>query len=297
MSVGARIAELRALRAEDPGAIERALTTRRRRGLVEGDGRLFIVAADHPARGALQVGSNPLAMADRDELLARLVLALSRPDVDGVLATADILDDLALLGVLEGKVAVGSINRGGLRGAVFELDDRATGYDVPGMLAAGLDMGKALLRIDLDDPGTVRTLELLGRTVTEAAAAKLPILIEPFMSHRTAGVVTNDLSTRAVITSVAIAAGLGASSAHTWLKLPVVADMDRVMAATTLPTLFLGGEPGDDPARALASWAAALELPGARGLVVGRGVLYPPDDDVASAVASAAVLVHPAGAR
>ena len=44
-------AGLRELRAADPAAIKAAMLGRRRRDVVRGDGRLFIVAADHPARG------------------------------------------------------------------------------------------------------------------------------------------------------------------------------------------------------------------------------------------------------
>ena len=91
-------AGLRHTRRHDPGAIAAALASRQRRPLADGDGRLFIVAADHPARGSLGVRKEPLAMASRYELLQRLALALARPGVDGVLATPDIVDDLALLG-------------------------------------------------------------------------------------------------------------------------------------------------------------------------------------------------------
>ena len=77
-----------------------------------------MIAADHPARGALRAASDPLAMADRADLLDRLVLALSRPGVNGVLGTPDVLEDLLLLGALDGKVVVGSMNRGGLAGTV-----------------------------------------------------------------------------------------------------------------------------------------------------------------------------------
>ncbi|MBN9612668.1 MAG: deoxyribose-phosphate aldolase, partial [Actinobacteria bacterium] len=126
-------ARLRELRAADPEAIGRALAARRRREVIRGDGRLFIVAADHPARGAVAVGADPTAMADRYALLERLAIALSRPGVDGVLGTPDIIDDLAALGLLDDKIVVGSMNRGGLRGAAFELDDRYTGYDAGAM--------------------------------------------------------------------------------------------------------------------------------------------------------------------
>ncbi|SEB08080.1 class I fructose-bisphosphate aldolase [Leifsonia sp. 21MFCrub1.1] len=285
-------ARLRELRYTDPGAVRSSLDTRRRRPLVRGDGRLFIVAADHPARGALGVRKDGMAMADRYGLLERLALALSRPGVDGVLGTPDIIDDLALLGALDDKIAVGSMNRGGLRGSVFEMDDRYTGYDVPAMVRDGVDAAKLLVRVNLEDAATVRTLEKTADAVTASAAAGLPILLEPFMSSWREGRIVNDLTADAVINSVAIASGLGASSAYTWLKLPVVDDMERVMAATTLPTLLLGGDADGSPDQTYASWDAALGLPGVHGLVVGRTLLYPQDGDVAQAVDIAAGLVH-----
>ncbi len=287
-----QLGRLRTVRHSEPSLIPDLLASRARRPLVQGDGQLFIVAADHPARGALGVGSDPMAMASRYDLLRRLALALSRPGVDGVLGTPDIIEDLAILGALDGKIAVGSMNRGGLRGSVFEMDDRFTGYDVESIAAARLDAAKLLVRVNLKDAGSVRTLEETARAVTAAARAELPILLEPFMSDWVDGRVVNDLSPEAVITSIAIASGLGASSAYSWLKLPVVRDMERVMEAATLPTLLLGGDAGDDPDETFASWESALDLPGVHGLVVGRTLLYPPDGDVAAAVDTAARLVH-----
>ncbi|MBD3940194.1 deoxyribose-phosphate aldolase [Microbacterium sp. NEAU-LLC] len=289
----AELARLRTVRATDPGAVERAHLSRKRRPVIGADGRLFIVAADHPARGALQVGADPFAMANRRELLERLAVALSHPRVDGVLGTADILDDLALLGLLEGKVVVASMNRGGLRGSTFEMDDRYTAIDAHSAKQMGADMTKALIRVDLDDPATVSTLEATGHVVTECAAADLPIVLEPFISRRVDGRVVNDLSTDAVVHSVTIAAGLGATSSHSWLKIPVVDDMERVMAATTLPTLLLGGDAGPDPEETFERWERALRVPGVRGLTVGRTLLYPSGGDVAAAIDQAARLVHP----
>ncbi|WP_165384230.1 class I fructose-bisphosphate aldolase [Leucobacter triazinivorans] len=283
---------LRELRAADPAGIGRALAERKRREVIRGDGRLFIVAADHPARGAVAVGADPTAMADRYELLERMALAVSRPGVDGVLGTPDIIDDLAALGLLDDKIVVGSMNRGGLRGASFEMDDRYTAYDVEAMVRQGIDFAKTLIRVDLNDAGTAATLEATARAVNAAAAAGLPIMLEPFMSNRVDGRVVNDLSADAVILSTAIASGLGNSSAYTWMKLPVVPEMERVMAATTMPTLLLGGDNGGDPDETFASWAEALALPGVRGLTVGRTLLYPHDGDVAAAVDTAARLVH-----
>ena len=286
------VPEINEVRAREPQRIQALLAARSRRHLLGADGQLMIVACDHPARGALGARGNPMAMASRTDTLERLVVALSRPGVDGVLATADILEDLLLLGALEDKLVFSSLNRGGLQGSSFELDDRSTGYDVRGTLEARFDGLKMLTRIDLADPGTVRTLETQGRVVTELNRAGLVALVEPFLSTRVGGRIVNDLSADAVIRSVHIAQGLGASSAYTWMKLPVVHEMERVMDATTLPTLLLGGDPDGAPDETYAAWSAALALPSVRGLVVGRTMLYPADDDVARAVDTAVSLIR-----
>ncbi|ADT98690.1 Cgl0159 family (beta/alpha)8-fold protein [Mycolicibacterium gilvum] len=284
-------AEVTEVRATEPAAVARAWGTRTTRPTMRGNGRLMIVAADHPARGALSVGSRPTAMNSRTDLLDRLRAALAEPGVDGVLATADILDDLVLLGALEDKVVFSSFNRGGLAGSSFELDDRMTGATAASTAAARMNGGKMLCRIDLDDPGTVSTMAACAQAVDELAAHGLIAMLEPFLSSRVDGRVRNDLSPDAVIKSVHIGQGLGSTSAYTWMKLPVVDEMDRVMESTTMPTLLLGGDPAD-PEAAFASWEKALSLPSVRGLIVGRTLLYPPDDDVGAAVATAVGMIR-----
>ncbi|MEU8518036.1 deoxyribose-phosphate aldolase [Streptomyces sp. NPDC048577] len=286
------------MRAHHPEAVAEAAVRRRTRPLLRGRDRLLIIAADHPARGMLGVGDRPYAMADRAELLRRLRLALSRPGVDGVLASADILDDLLLLGALDDRLALGSMNRGGLAGAAFELDDRFTGHRPRDLARLGLDGGKLLLRIDPEDPGSLRTLHSAARAVDEMAGLRLPVFVEPFLCRRdTEGRLHTDLSAGAVTTSLAIASGLGGTSAYTWLKVPVTEPPDsmaRVMESTTLPAVLLGGDPGperDAQERAFEKWRGALRLPTVRGLVVGRTLLYPADGDVAGAVDTAASLL------
>ncbi|HEX3224074.1 MAG TPA: aldolase [Nocardioides sp.] len=272
-------------RVEAPGRIADLFAARRQpSGLTGETGRLMLVAADHPARGALRAGDDALAMADRGRLLDRLALALSRPGVDGVLGTPDVLEDLVLMGALEGKVAIGSMNRGGLAGTVFEIDDRFTGYDAAAVERAGLQGGKMLLRIDPDDHATASTLEACAAAVGDLASRGLMAMVEPFLSHRVQGRVRNDLSPEAVVRSATVAAGLGWTSAHTWLKLPVIDEMDPVLAATTLPVLLLGGEVVDDQDAQFTLWRKVLGNPQVRGMVVGRSLLYPPDGDVAGAV-------------
>ncbi|MGW7294666.1 Cgl0159 family (beta/alpha)8-fold protein [Streptomyces xiamenensis] len=288
------IPDLVTVRAQHPEAIAEAAARRERRPLTGDSGRLMIIAADHPARGALAVGGDRLAMAHRGDLLKRLVLALSRPGVDGVLGTADILEDLLLLGALERKIVIGSMNRGGLAGAAFELDDRFTGHRAEDLARMRFDAGKLLLRIDYADPGSLATLHSTARAIDAMAARRLPVFVEPFRSRRIDGKVTNDLGPEAVATSIAIASGLGGTSAYTWLKVPVTADpgdMARVMETSTLPAVLLGGEVHGDQEGAYEKWRTALRLPTVRGLVVGRSLLYPADGDVAKAVDTAVSLL------
>lgn len=291
-----QLSRLTTTRARSPERIAEAARARVRPSSVfDDDERDLIIAADHPARGALRAGMNPLAMADRRDFLRRICVALARPGVTGILGTADILEDLLLLGALHERSVFGSMNRGGLAGAVFELDDRFTGYDVRSIVRSGFDGGKMLLRIDHNDERTARTIEACADAVTDLAEEKLIALVEPFVSHRIDGRLANDLSVEAATTAVTIASGLGATSAYTWLKIPVIGDggdaMAAVLGATTLPTLLLGGELAVDQDRTYERWARALHHPTVRGLVVGRALLYPPDGDVARAVDTAARLL------
>jgi hypothetical protein len=223
------------------------------------------------------------------------VVALGRPGVDGVVGTADVIDDLLLLGALEDKVVIGSMNRGGLHGAVFEFDDRFTGYDVDTIEDSALDGGKMLCRIALDDASTAATLESCGSAVTDLARRGLMAMIEPFMSSRVDGRVVHDATGSGVARAVGIASALGASSASTWLKLPVVDDFEAVVAATTLPILLLGGDPTSSSKATQRAWGHALSFPGTRGMVVGRALLFPEGDDVKSAVDRVATLVRTTG--
>ncbi len=287
------------VRATDPASIARRWAERRQpaNGLVgQNNGRLMLIAADHPARGALRAGENALAMGDRTELLDRMVRALSRPGVDGVLGTADVVEDLLLLGALEGKVVIGSMNRGGLAGTVFEMDDRYTGHDAATIESFGFQGGKMLFRIDPNDPSTVATMEATARAVADLASRGLMAMVEPFISGRGAdGRVRNDLSTEAVVRSATVAAGLAPTSAYTWLKLPVVDDMDTVLAATTLPVLLLGGEVAADQEAQFAAWSKALTNPVVRGMVVGRSLLFPPTGTVEDAVDATVRMMAPGG--
>ena len=68
-------------------------------------------------------------------------------------------------------------------------------------------------------------------------------MVEPFLSVVEDGRVRNLLDPDSTIRVDPRSPRARRHSAHTWLKLPVVDDLARVMDATTLPTLLLGGDP------------------------------------------------------
>ncbi len=189
-------------------------------------------------------------------------------------------------------VVFGSMTRGGLAGSIFELDDRFTGYTAAAIARAGLEGGKMMLRVADDDAGTLRTMEACARAVDQLAALDLYAMIEVFASRTVDGRSSNDLSVDATMRAVAVASGLGSDSSRVWLKLPVVDEMERLLSATTLPVVLLGGDPGKDRDATFAKWEKAMRLPQVRGLVAGRTLLYPPDANVYAAVDTAAKIVR-----
>ena len=295
MNLGSeRYEELLNARVFDPESITRALLNRARRRPQGTDGNLLLVAADHTARGKISLGKDPVAMADRHTLLDHLVRVLASPGVDGVLGSADVLEELAWLGALENKLAIGTMNRGGIIGATWELDDRVTSYDVDHIESMGLDGGKTLLRIDYTDPAVAQTLETVASLTTALADRKLLSMIEPLPYIKdAAGKAMLNPSDDALITVVAIASGLGASSAYTWLKVPSSDRMAEVAGATTLPILMLGGDPSAGVEPIFARWEQGMQEPNVRGLLAGRTLLYPPDGDIEAATTRAAQIVRP----
>lgn len=289
-----RYRELIETRVRRPAALTAALTGRRRRDLVGPDGRMLVIAADHTARGRLVVGDDPLVAADRYTLLDRLVRGLATPGVDGVLASADILEDLAWLGALDERLAIGTINRGGLAGARWELDDRITAYDPVHVESLGLDGGKVMIRLEDTDPAVARTLEAAAATVTALADRGLTAVVEPIPCRvGPDGLVGPDPGHDRQLRAVAVASGLGACSAYTWLKVQPSVRMAEVAGATTLPILMLGGDAGNRVDEVFDLWAAGLREPNVRGLMPGRALLYPHDGDVDGVMRRAAALVHP----
>jgi Cgl0159-like len=274
------------LRVEDPGVVRRLASKRARRRSLTSDGKLTLLAADHPARMVTTIRGDPLRMGRRREFLARVARVLACSPFDGVLGTADVFDDLLMLEkvggreMLGGKLMIGSVNRGGLAGAVWELDDVPTGYDARGAAAMGLDGVKFLLRFDPEDEGSAKTLGYCVQAMRECAGFNLPMFLEPLPVVKKEGKPVTDNDKEKLVKLVGVASALGSSSAGVWLKLPYCEGFGEVAGATTLPIVLLGGEAGDDVLGLLQEVESAMKSgPNVRGVLMGRNLLYPPGGD------------------
>ncbi len=238
----------------------------------------LILAADHRARAVLTT-ENWAAFFD--------ALARALPSCDGILATAQPLDGLARAGHLTALHRTYlSINRTGLAGSVFELDDRLVA-SVPRAAAEGWTGVKHMTRIDMDDPITASALELLGQVLEQARQVGLEALVEPLVWDQ--GRIRRD--TDAIVMASIIAHDMGAPVIK--VPVPVAAPgaerqraVARVVASVGVPVLFLGGprtEAGRD--HVLDEVRDVMEGGGA-GMAMGRTIYQDPDP------AEVAGLVH-----
>lgn len=291
------------LRVRRPQAAQEEADARTRRGTIAPAGRLLLLAADHPARMVTGAGTDPLAMGNRWALLSRVLRVLTAPGVDGLMATPDVVEEILMLsslarhrsgeGWLDGKVLVGCMNRGGLAGTVFEMDDRMTAFTVEGMSRLRCEGAKMMVRVDPEDPATAATLEACARAIDACHARGLDVFLEAFLVDRTSAGSRPRTDPGSLIQAAGVASGLGTSSAHTWLKLPYGPGYDRVAAATTLPILMLGGDVRDDPTAILDELAGGMSAgPTVRGALVGRNISFVPGDDPRAIAAAATAVVH-----
>lgn len=272
-------------RATQPRMIREALAARRRRPLDEYRAPILLVSADAPARGVLEAGDEYAAMADRADFLRRICTALQDPGVAGVVGTPDVIDDLALLGVLDRRLVVGSMNPGGLAGSDLQYHGGFTAYTADAITDANLDAGRMHLRIDDLDPSTPERMAAVAEAINHLAWCERPALVE---------VQTTPMESEFLIRSMTVAAGLGNTSAYTWLQVPIIEPFEPILAATTLPTIVSGGEPTVEN---LERWWEALGHSQVRGVIAGPSLLYPADGDVAFAVSRAVHVVHRHHAR
>ena len=270
------LAKVTDVRVTDPERSMRAAKKRRRRESLTRDGRLNILAADHPARRVTRVGDNPLRMADRREYMARILRVLMSDAVDGLLA---------------------SFNRGGLLGSAWEIDDPNSGPTAASCKEWGLDGAKILLRICDDEEGSLKTLLDTVRAITELNAVGLPMFLESLPVVREKGgrhgVYRIVKTAEELARTAGAAAALGDSARYLWLKLPFCENYEMVANSTTLPILLLGGEPVGDATPFLRELHAGLRAgPNVRGALVGRNILFPGGDDPLAVIEAVGGIVH-----
>lgn len=224
-----------------------------------------------------------------DRYLEALTAALEH--CDGILASAQPLADLRRSGAVgPGHRTYLSVNRTGLAGATFELDDRMVA-SVSRAAADGCTGIKHMTRIDLTDPLTAPALELLGQVLEDAAAAGLDALVEPLLWRD--GAVARD--TDSIVLAAVIAHDMGAPV----LKVPVpeaepgpkrAREVERVVVSVGAPVLFLGGPRGGAGRDELLGEVRDVMEGGGAGMALGRAIYQDPDP--AGTAQAVADLVH-----
>ena len=225
-----------------------------------GEDRLLVLAADHRARGVATIERYA-------DYLAALRSALVH--CDGILSTVQPLGDLAAGDALApGQRTYLSLNRTGMAGTAFELDDRLVA-SVDRARRDGWTGVKVMARIAPDDPGGAGAIELLGRVLEEAASAGLEALVEPVVWRR--GRISRQVDD--IVLAAVVAHDLGAPL----LKVPVpdeapgaarVSAVNRVVGSVGVRVLFLGG-PRRSDAEPIEDVAVDVIEGGGRGS--GRG--------------------------
>ncbi len=291
------------IRVDAPEVIENQARVRQRRPKLTTDGKLSILAADHPGRGVTALGSDMLKMGNRHELMGRILRVMVTTEFDGFMSTPDMIDDLLIIdylvqqgggpSFLDNKVLIGCMQRGGIAGAAGEIEDRFGAYTAESIDRFRLDGGKMLVRIALDDERTLKTLQYCAEAVTALNRYELPSFVEPLWAVQEHNKWAIKNTPDEIIRMVGIVSALGDSSRNLWLKLPYSEDYRRVALSTSLPIILLGGPSREDPRSTFEDFAAGVAArSNVRGAMVGRNVTFPGDDDPAAVAQAVHDILH-----
>lgn len=295
------------IRVTKPNVIADEAQRRKVRETLTYDGKLIILACDHPARHVTSVGSDPVRMGNRTDYLGRILRVMISDEVDGVMATPDLMDDLFIINYiyreytgqsfLDNKVLVGCMNRAGLNGFKYEMDDRMTAYDAETMHAMKIDASKILLRLDKDwhSKESIMTLGYCAKAINDCNKYNIPIMIEPLPVEQAenGAAYKVKMEKNALIQTIGVASALGSSTKGHWIKIPYVDGYDEVVKSTTMPILMLGGAPEGSPINTIENFERGLGTGrNVRGALVGRNVLYPGNDDPQAVAVAISRLVH-----
>lgn len=301
-------AEVTELRVQKPNLAKEELSKRKKRDVIAPGGKLVILAADHPARSVTRVGSQPAAMGHRLDYLGRIVRVLAASNIDGLMATSDIIDEVVLVnhlvkkrggkGFLDDKVLIGSMNRTGLSGTEHEMMDRTSSYMTGKRIKEmNLDGAKLLWRWvpsgEKNDRYALETMERCAKAVEECAELNLPVFVEPLPMLKTESGYKVDMKADNIIKACGVGSALGYYTGHTWLKIPYCEDFARVAKSTSCPILLLGGESTGRPSGTIEDFVRGMGAgPNVRGALVGRNVLFCGEDDPAAIAEAINLVVH-----
>ncbi len=291
------------LRVNQPEVVEREARLRHKREHLTRDGKLALLAVDHPARAVTNIRGDELAMGNRHQFLGRTRRVLEDPNLDGVVASTDMLEELLILShierartgksFLDGRVLVGSMNRGGLAGTAFEMEDTFTGISAERLAELRCDGGKMLYRLDPQDAASGRTITACAHAINALRRHRLAAFVEPLPVAKKGSGYDNVKDAASLVRQCGVAAALGDSSTHVWLKIPYCDEMARVAQSTTLPILLLGGPARDSAVETLRDFANGMAAgPRVRGAIIGRNLLFPGDTDPLPMCRALTSLVH-----
>lgn len=280
-------AQLNELKAFHPEVIEQQAQLREKPGFPHK--QLVFAAADHNARMITEYKSNPIGLSNRREYLTRLIRMLQSDKVDGVEATPDIIEDLILVNYLfrergwkdflRGKMLVGTVNRGGLKDTVWEMDDLRSCFTVDRIVGLRMDGVKFMIRLNPADARARKTLEYCAATINEAAAHGLPVFVEGLYVDTVDGRFVMRTDSVSLCKVVGVVGALGCTAANKWIEVPLNQEYTVPVSATTCPVLVVPDERAEKPLDVIKEYTEQIGISyQVRGILLGRNVMYNESD-------------------
>ena len=279
--------ELNRMKAFHPEYIEEEMKDRTPVGFP--NEKLVFAAADHNARMINEYKGNPIGLSNRREYITRLFRELQSDEVDGLEGTADVIEDIILLNrlqkaaggkdVLKKKMLIGTVNRGGLKGSCWEMDDLPACYTVERLQKLHMDGVKFMIRINPDDEKSRFQLRYLADAVNECEKAGLPIFIETLYFNTVDGKLVMRTDSESLCKAVGVVSGLGCRGVGKWQEVPLNHEYAVPVSATTGPVLVVPDEIETDPMAILDEYTCHIgEHDNIRGTLLCRNIMYGEND-------------------
>lgn len=291
------------VRVERKEIVPEEVKARVRRPHLTTNGKLTILAADHPARMITSYGDTPIFMGHRRKYLGHILRVLLGSDFDGVMGTPDIIEELFIVSwlyrqkygksFLDNRIMIGTMNRGGLLGTVFEMDDRFTSYTAQKISDLRLDGAKFMFRLEENEFGSGKTMYYCAKVMEALNKLGLPAFLESLPVRKDASGYAVRKDAESLVKMIGVATAMGDSSLNLWIKIPYCEEYHLVAASTTCPILMLGGASKGNPIPVLKEFEEGLKAGNnVRGVLVGRNILFPGPDDPACVAQAVHQIVH-----